>query len=54
VRFGTLIIVLSVPALFIALAKLFGTYTADAEADRPMLPDEDRRNTERPGTILDV
>ena len=54
VLFGTLIIVLSVPALFIALAKLFGTYIADAEADRSMLPDEDRRNAQRPGTILDV
>lgn len=43
VLFGTLIIVLSVPAMFIAQAKLFRHYVADADAGRPMLADDDRR-----------
>ena len=43
VLFGTLIIVLAVPALFIAQSKLFRTYLPDAEAGRPMLDVADRR-----------
>ena len=43
VLFGTVIIVLAVPALFVAQAKLFRTYVADAEAARPMLDAGERR-----------
>ena len=43
VLFGTVIIVLAVPALFIAQAKLFRSYVADADAARPMLDASDRR-----------
>lgn len=44
VLFGTVIIVLTVPALFIAQAKLFRNYVADADAARPMLDAKDRRD----------
>ena len=50
VLFGTLIIVLAVPALFIAQSKLFRTYLPDAEAERPMLDATDRRSRETDGT----
>jgi len=47
VLFGTAIIVLAVPALFIAQAKLFRRYVADAEAERPMLDAPDRSGGDR-------